>query len=100
LFLKDYFFQRFFSTIGTPYALHIAKARIINNISDEKQSHTKRSEATIMARENKKENRHKAPKFKDAYDEDLDWEDTVELRNKGKKPGKKDKRKTRADNKW
>ncbi len=53
-----------------------------------------------MARENKKENRHKAPKFKDAYDEDLDWEDTVELRNKGKKPGKKDKRKTRADNKW
>lgn len=54
----------------------------------------------MMQRENKRQSRHKAPKFKEAHEEDLCWEDRQEIQNHKKKSGKRSYQKTREKTKW
>ncbi|MBU1341084.1 MAG: hypothetical protein KKE44_05470 [Proteobacteria bacterium] len=50
--------------------------------------------------ENNKRQKHKSPKFRDYYDENLNEEDERELYDRKKKLGKKTKREKNPDHDW
>lgn len=52
-----------------------------------------------MSRENTKKKKHKSPKFKEFYDDDVSWEEKFEIQNRNKKRGKKPQRNHTRD-KW
>ncbi len=54
----------------------------------------------MIQRENKRQSRHKAPKFKETHEENLCWEDRQEIQNHKKKSGKRAHQKNRDKTKW
>jgi hypothetical protein len=54
----------------------------------------------MAQRENNRQSRHKAPKFKENQEEDLCWEDRRELQNHRKKSDKRPHQKDRTKTKW
>ncbi|MFH2091009.1 MAG: hypothetical protein ABIJ31_01450 [Pseudomonadota bacterium] len=52
-----------------------------------------------MSREETKKKKHKSPKFKDYYDEDVSYEEKLEIQNSNKKSGKKPQRENTRE-KW
>lgn len=53
-----------------------------------------------MTREKLRKNNHKAPKFRDTYDESLDWQDRLEIQHAGRKVKRKVKKRRDGFEKW
>lgn len=53
-----------------------------------------------MARENFRKTKHKYPKFRDSYDENLDWQDKQELRDLQRKNNSRSQRRRDGFEKW
>lgn len=54
----------------------------------------------MISRENTRRAKHKSPKFKKIYDEDIEWEDKVEQKNRKKKRGRNTRQKNHQTEKW
>lgn len=54
----------------------------------------------MIQRENKRQSRHKAPKFKETHEAELCWEDRQEIQNHKKKSGKRSHQKNKEKSKW
>ncbi|MBT3176607.1 MAG: hypothetical protein HOG03_00725 [Desulfobacula sp.] len=53
-----------------------------------------------MAREKFRETKHKAPKFRDTYDETLDWQDRMEIKHLRRKLNKKSQKQKIGFEEW
>lgn len=53
-----------------------------------------------MDREKVRKSKHKVPRFRDMYDEDLDWQDKIEMQRLGRKLKRKSQKRRSDSEKW
>ena len=53
-----------------------------------------------MEREKISKNKHKAPKFRNIYDEDLDWQERMEIQHRNRKLTRKSHRRRTGSEIW
>lgn len=53
-----------------------------------------------MARETFRKTKHKAPKFRESYDETLDWQDRMEIKNGRRKLNRRSQKQRNELEKW